>query len=165
MLPGGRDCAPPTFVPRLPLPTAGRRGVDDEVMQEKQAGGRGGRRLPGPRGGHPSRSPPPACTSALPGEAPPCSAPHLQPLPLSGPPPPGRSFQPSPLSVRLSCSQRSSQGTTWRGPAPAAVCACSPRCGSVELLIKAGAPVFSSCWNGSLPRRLPQHSALTVKRK
>ncbi|XP_070228976.1 uncharacterized protein [Bos mutus] len=62
-------------------------------------------------------------------------------------------------------SLRSSQGTTWRGPAPAAVCACSPRCGSVELLIKAGAPVFSSCWNGSLPRRLPQHSALTVKRK
>ena len=82
-------------------------------MQEKQAGGRGGRRLPGPRGGLPSRSAPPACTSALPGEAPPCSAPHLQPLPLSGPPPPGRSFQSSLLCLPILFAE----GATWRGPA------------------------------------------------
>lgn len=139
-------------------------GGIDEVMQGKQAGGRGGQRLPGPRGGLPSRSLPPACTAALLREAPPCSPPQPQPLPLSGPPP-GRPFQCSPPLPTCLVRRGNPRAPLGEVLNLATVRTCSLRCGSVELLIEAGVPVFSSCWNGSLPRRLPQHSALAVRRK
>lgn len=176
VLPAGRPCVctraaeaahPRPLCPASPSPqmrSAGCRGVD-EVDARKAGWGPWGSVAPGAQGWPPRQVTATGPHLSPSWGAPPCSPPRPQPLPLSGPPPPGRSFQSWPALPAYLVRRGNPGAPLGEVQHFARVRACSAPCGSVGLLIEAGAPVFSSRWHGRLPRRLPQHSALTVRKK